>query len=151
MSFGHKINPLNTINNDEQYDLCIDSVKINKSDKWKLVSHLHKSIRHGKSDEAKLAAKWLYMLDQNYARYRVAVISFEDVAGGNLSLVNSSMRDGFKFDDIERKGGVEWFSDYVYKLSDSIKNRFANDLCFVNIFPKTILKNFHYKVLKIKL
>lgn len=117
-------------------------------DKWKLVSHLHKSIRHGNVEAAKKAAKWIYSLDKNYARYRLAVICFEDIAGGDPELINDIMSQGWKNEDIEKNGGVEWFSNVAGSLASTVKNRFANDLCQCGLFLDEYLEKFNLNKLE---
>lgn len=117
-------------------------------DKWKIVSYLHKSIRHGKVEDARQAAKWIYKLDRNYGRYRLAVIAFEDVAGGNIDLINNIMEQGWKNEEIEKNGGVSWFVDQAGLMAKSIKNRFANDLCLCGMFIDEYLKKYNIRSLE---
>lgn len=124
-------------------EIISDGFLFQLSDKWKLVSHLHKSIRHGEIERAKEAAKWIYLLDKNYARYRLAVIAFEDVAGANITLINEIMRQGWKNDEIEKNGGVDWFSEQAGKMAASVKNRFANDLCQCGVFINDYLDEYN--------
>lgn len=107
--------------------IYLDGWHFKPDDKWKLVSHLHKSIRHGKAHDAALAAKWIYALDPAYARYRMAVIAFEDVAGGSPEVVIDSMSQGWKKDDIERLGGSTFLVEQAIRWAESIKDRTAND------------------------
>lgn len=64
-------------------------------DKWKIVSHLHKAIRHGRPDDAEQGVRWLLELDPTYLRYRMAVIAVEDVAAGSPEVVARSMEHGW--------------------------------------------------------
>lgn len=131
MAFGENLTKRNNLATEKQLEpkkgIYLDGWYFKPDDKWKLVSHLHKSIRHGKAHDAALATKWIYALDPAYARYRMAVIAFEDVAGGSPEVVIDSMSQGWKKDDIERLGGSAFMVEQAIKWADAIKDRTAND------------------------
>lgn len=131
MAFGENLTKRNNLATEKQLEpkkeIYLDGWYFKPDDKWKLVSHLHKSIRHGKAHDAALAAKWIYALDPAYARYRMAVIAFEDVAGGSPEVVIDSMSQGWKKDDIERLGGSAFIVEQAIKWAEAIKDRTAND------------------------
>ena len=132
MAFGENIskkriyNPQENMKKDDGF-IYLDGWKFSKEDKWKLVSHLHKSIRHGKADDAAAAAKWIYYVDPAYARYRMAVIAFEDVAGASPEVIIDSMSNGWKKEDIENQGGHVFLQEQARKWASTIKDRTAND------------------------
>lgn len=132
MAFGENIskkriyNPQDENKKDDGF-IYLDGWKFSKDDKWKLVSHLHKSIRHGKADDAAAAAKWIYHIDPAYARYRMAVIAFEDIAGGSPEVILESMSGGWKKEDIENQGGHVFLQEQARKWALSVKDRTAND------------------------
>lgn len=132
MAFGENIskkriyNPQENMKKDDGF-IYLDGWKFSKEDKWKLVSHLHKSIRHGKAGDAAAAAKWIYYVDPAYARYRMAVIAFEDVAGASPEVIIDSMSNGWKKEDIENQGGHVFLQEQARKWASTIKDRTAND------------------------
>lgn len=148
MAFGDNRTKIPHIQNVIPDDILnIDGYSFKKEDKWKLVSHLHKSIRHGKPFDAAQAAKWIYTLDSAYARYRLAVIAFEDVAGGSPDIISESMKNGWKKENIEAQGGVEWFSEQAKIWSESIKDRIANDWCSCGRWLGAFLKKYNIQKL----
>lgn len=133
------------VNQDSFY---IDGWHFSKDDKWKLVSHLHKSIRHGKADDAAAAAKWLYHVDSSYARYRMAVIAFEDIAGGSPEVILDSMSGGWKKEDIEAQGGHVFMQEQARKWALAIKDRTANDWVVCTRWLKEYLDKYNIKSLE---
>lgn len=106
------------------------SYKFNKEDKWKLISHLQKSIRKGLKEEAYQAARWSYSVDPTYTIYRMAVIAFEDVAGASPDVVVESMEKGWKRKNIEENlGGIDFIGLTAMQWADTVKDRIANEFC----------------------
>lgn len=68
---------------------------MDKQDKWKMASHLHKAIRHGRPDDAEQGVRWLLDVDPAYLRYRMAVIAVEDVAAGSPALIAQAFEGGW--------------------------------------------------------
>lgn len=68
---------------------------MDKTDKWKMASHLHKAIRHGRADDAEQGVRWLLDVDPAYLRYRMAVIAVEDVAAGSPELIAQAFEGGW--------------------------------------------------------
>lgn len=129
-------------NKEDESGIIFNGFNLNIKDKWKLVSHLHKSIRHGDEKSASEAAEAMYVLDKNYARYRLAVIAFEDVAGGSPDLINKIMQQGWSNADMKNNGGADWFKKQAVLMAGAVKNRFANDLCNCAYFISEYLEKF---------
>lgn len=91
-------------------------------DKWKIISHVHKSIRHGRPDDAEQGVRWLWDLDPEYLRYRLAVIAQEDVAAGSPELVAQLLDGGWKRYDMQKKG-VGQVVEHIRKWSLAVKDR----------------------------
>lgn len=91
-------------------------------DKWKIVSHLHKAIRHGRADDAEQGVRWLLELDPTYLRYRMAVIAQEDVAAGSPEVVAESMKNGWD-KNAWYSMGPEYIIEQARNWANAIKDR----------------------------
>lgn len=96
---------------------------LTKEDKWKVASHLHKAIRHGRPDDAEQGVRWLYDIEPNYLRYRMAVIAVEDVAAGNPELIAESFSGGWTKSDIHARGERDFFVSQARQWAASLKDR----------------------------
>lgn len=96
---------------------------LTKEDKWKVASHLHKAIRHGLADDAEQGVRWLADLDPAYLRYRMAVISVEDVAAGSPQVVRHSLEGGWTKASIAQRGGTEFLVEQARAWAQSVKDR----------------------------
>jgi hypothetical protein len=103
-------------------------MKVNKEDRWLLVSCLRKSIRKGFSDLALNYADKLYELEKDYLLYRLSLIAIEDIGLGNLDLVHDFLSTELKKAKIEARGGKKYIMQVVEDLSLSVKDRSACDL-----------------------
>lgn len=110
-----------------QPGVALDGWRFLPDDKWKAVSHLQKCVRRGWAERAAQAVHWAWAINPAYVRYRMAVMAFEDVAGGSPDLVAASMTHGWKKDDIDAQGGVEWLAGQAHAWAASVKDRVANE------------------------
>lgn len=94
-----------------------------KDDKWKLASHLQKSVRRGKPEEAAQAVSALVAIDAAYARYRMAVIMVEDVAAGSPEAAWEVACSGWKKADVDGRGGAAFLEDSARVLASLVKDR----------------------------
>ena len=101
---------------------------LTREDKWKAVSHLQKCIRRGWVDLVGPAVDLCHDLDPAYTRYRLSVIAFEDIAGGNPDLIAESFADGWTKKAIEAKGGKDWLRAQALLWAGGPKDRLASDL-----------------------
>lgn len=101
---------------------------VNKEDKWKAVSHLQKCIRRGWVSEVEQAVRLCYKIDAAYTRYRLSVIAFEDIAGGNPKLIAQSFQKGWSKKIIEELGGEDWLVEQATQWAMGPKDRLASDL-----------------------
>lgn len=109
-------------------------MKVNKEDKWLLVSCLQKSIRKGFSDLALNYADKLYELDKDYLLYRLSLIAIEDIGLGNIDLIHDFLSTEIKKAKIEARGGKDYVMQVVEDLSLSVKDRSASDLASLVLF-----------------
>ena len=105
-----------------------------KDDKWKLASQLQKAIRQGKVDEAAQAALDLNGVDAAYLRYRLSVISVEDMAAGSPEAVISAFEGGWKKAQIEARGGVDFLVKTAREFAASVKDRTPCDMMYCTKF-----------------
>lgn len=105
-----------------------------KDDKWKLASQLQKSIRHGLVETAIQAARDLYEVEPAYLRYRISVIAVEDVGAGSPSVVIEAFDQGWKKNDIAKRGGLEFLEKTVADFAKSVKDRTPCDLMYCTRF-----------------
>lgn len=98
---------------------------IEKTDKWKAVSHLQKCIRRGWSEHIPDVARALWSVDNAYLRYRLAVIAAEDVGIGNIDAVSSLMEDKINKRWVDANGGIEGLIVRMQGLADGVKDRTA--------------------------
>jgi hypothetical protein len=105
-----------------------------KDDKWKLASQLQKAIRQGKVDEAGQAALDLNGVDAAYLRYRLSVISVEDMAAGSPEVVISAFGGGWKKAQIEARGGVDFLVQTAREFAASVKDRTPCDMMYCTKF-----------------
>lgn len=103
-------------------------ISLTKEDKWKAVSHLQKCIRRGWVDLIEPAVHLCYELDPAYTRYRLSVIAFEDIAGGNPTAIAESFKDGWTKKVIESKGGLDWLVTQALEWARGPKDRLSSDL-----------------------
>ena len=96
-----------------------------KTDKWKAVSHLQKCIRRGWSEQIPDVASALWSVDNAYLRYRLAVIAVEDVGIGNIAAVASLMEDKINKRWVEANGGLDGLIVRMQALANGIKDRTA--------------------------
>lgn len=101
----------------------IDDWGLEKQDKWKVASHLHKAIRHGLPDDAEQGVRWLEEIEPAYLRYRMAVIAVEDVAAGSPQVVRQSFEGGWTKMAIAQKGGVDFLVEQARLWAQSVKDR----------------------------
>jgi len=94
-----------------------------KEDKWKIASHLHKAIRHGRADDAEQAVRWLYDVEPAYLRYRMAVIAVEDVAAGSPDIIAESFSGGWTKNDIYVRGDREFLIEQARLWAGALKDR----------------------------
>jgi hypothetical protein len=109
-------------------------MKVNKEDKWLLVSCLQKSIRKGFSDLALNYADKLYELERDYLLYRLSLIALEDVGLGNIDLVHDFLSTEMKKSKIEARGGKDYVMQVVEDLALSVKDRSASDITALALF-----------------
>lgn len=105
-----------------------------KEDKWKLASQLQKAIRHGKIEAAGQAALDLSVVDAAYLRYRLSVISVEDMAAGSPEAVIAAFEGGWKKAQIEERGGVDFLVQTSRTFAASIKDRTPCDMMYCTKF-----------------
>ena len=98
---------------------------IEKTDKWKAVSHLQKCIRRGWAEKIPDVAHALWSVDNPYLRYRLAVIAAEDVGIGNISAVASLMEDKINKRWVEANGGLNGLIVRMQDLANGVKDRTA--------------------------
>ncbi len=96
---------------------------LTKEDKWKIASHLHKAIRHGRPDDAEQGVRWLYDIEPAYLRYRMAVIGVEDVAAGSPEVVAESFSGGWTKNDIYVRGERDFLVEQARRWASSLKDR----------------------------
>lgn len=93
-----------------------------KTDKWKMASHLHKAIRHGRPDDAEQGVRWLLDVEPAYARYRMAVIALEDVAAGSPDLIAEAFSGGWTRAHLYTTG-PEFMIDQARAWAEATKDR----------------------------
>ena len=98
---------------------------IEKTDKWKAVSHLQKCIRRGWSEQIPAVAHALWIVDNAYLRYRLAVIAAEDVGIGNIAAVAQLMEDKINKRWVDANGGIEALIVRMQALANGVKDRTA--------------------------
>lgn len=98
-------------------------MQLTKTDKWKAVSHLQKCIRRGWSDQIPDMARALWTVDNAYLRYRLAVISVEDVGIGNIEGVAALMEDKINKRWVDANGGLEGLIVRMQGLAAGTKDR----------------------------
>ena len=98
---------------------------IEKTDKWKAVSHLQKCIRRGWAEHIPEVARALWSVDNAYLRYRLAVIAAEDVGIGNVGAVASLMEDKINKRWVDANGGLEGLIVRMQDLANGTKDRTA--------------------------
>lgn len=103
-------------------------------DKWKLSSQLQKAIRHGKEKEAVWAAEKLNELDPSYLRYRLAVISVEDIGAGSPDVVLEHLEPGWKKAEVEARGGFPVVLETVRQFVLARKDRTPCDMMYATRF-----------------
>lgn len=113
-----------------------------KEDKWKLASQLQKAIRHGKLSEAEQAARDLWKVEPAYLRYRLSVISVEDVAAGNPSTVLSAFEGGWKKGEVDARGGLDFLLEVVRTYAVGVKDRTPCDLMYCTKFVPDFIEQF---------
>lgn len=96
---------------------------LTKEDKWKVASHLHKAIRHGRPDDAEQGARWLYDIEPAYLRYRMAVIAVEDVAAGSPEVVAESFSGGWTKSDLHARGERDFLVAQARAWAGALKDR----------------------------
>ena len=96
---------------------------LDKQDKWKVASHLHKAIRHGRADDAEQGVRWLAEIEPAYLRYRMAVIAVEDVAAGSPALVRESFGEGWTKASIAARGEVSFLVEQARAWAGAVKDR----------------------------
>lgn len=96
-----------------------------KTDKWKAVSHLQKCIRRGWSEQIPDMARALWAVDNAYLRYRLAVISVEDVGIANIERVAALMEDKINKRWVDANGGIEGLILRMQDLASGTKDRTA--------------------------
>lgn len=114
--------PLPPVDPDRRYSSAADW-GLTKDDKWKIASHLHKAIRHGRADDAEQGVRWLYDVEPAYLRYRMAVIAVEDVAAGSPEVVAESFSGGWTKADIYSRGEREFLIAQARAWALSLKDR----------------------------
>lgn len=100
---------------------------LDKNDKWRLASHIQKSVRQGKADHARWGALELSKIDRSYLSYRLSVIAVEDVGAGDPDLIWDIMKDGWGKKVIEEKGGVEFLIETAVRYANAVKDRLPCD------------------------
>lgn len=103
-------------------------VVLNKQDKWKLASQLQKSIRHGHVELAGSTALALASLDASYLRYRMCVMSVEDIGAGSPAVVLEDMQGGWGAQAIASRGGSQFLADVAGRWAGLVKDRLPCDL-----------------------
>lgn len=93
-----------------------------KTDKWKMASHLHKAIRHGRPDDAEQGVRWLLDVDPAYARYRMAVIAVEDVAAGSPGLIAEAFSGGWTRAHLYT-AGPDFLIEQARSWAEAVKDR----------------------------
>lgn len=103
------------------------AVLLEKQDKWKLASQLQKSIRHGHVDLARSTALALASLDSAYLRYRMCVMSVEDVGASNAFMIIDDMQPGWNAKAVAARGGNEFLADVAARWAGTVKDRLPCD------------------------
>jgi len=103
-------------------------MKLNKEDKWLLVSCLQKSIRKGFKELALNYADKLYELDRSYLLYRLSIIAIEDIGLGDIDLIHDFLSTEIRKANIESRGGKNYVMQVVENLTLSVKDRSACDI-----------------------
>lgn len=116
------------VNSKPPEEIILSEEKLSKEDKWKAVSHLQKCIRRGWVELVDPAVRMCYEIDPAYTRYRLSVIAFEDIAGGNPEQIAKSFEKGWTKKAIEEQGGLEWLVTQATLWASGPKDRLASDL-----------------------
>ena len=112
-------------------------------DKWLHVSNLQKAIRRGCSDQAIASAHKLWVEENAYLRYRLAVILLEDIGIANTKLLNTAFEGKLGKRWLDARGGFEWLStNVIIPAVESTKDRSACDL---GVISKNEFINFSKK------
>lgn len=96
---------------------------IDKSDKWKAVSHLQKCIRRGWGERIDDVAQALWNVDNAYLRYRLAVISMEDIGIANPDTLDELMQDKINKRWVNANGGISGLLSRMKTLANGCKDR----------------------------
>lgn len=116
-------------------------MKVNKEDKWLLVSCLQKSIRKGFKELALNYADKLYEIERGYLLYRLSIIAIEDVGLGNIDLIHDFLSTEIRKANIEERGGKDYVMKVVEYLASSVKDRSACDLTSLASFYQNETEN----------
>lgn len=103
--------------------------KLNKDDKWILVSCLQKSVRKGFDDLAGIYAKKLCELgERSYLAYRLSIMAVEDIGIASIDEIIPFLQTRIKKAEVDKNGGEEYLVETAKMFALTKKDRTACDL-----------------------